>query len=345
MNHPSPPLAVTMGDPAGIGLDITLRAFADRTLQPVPRFVLIACARATRERAHLLGLTQSCQLHVAHDLASALLGPPDALPLVDLPTHAVVKPGISDVANAPTIIAAIESAVGAVFDGAASGVVTNPIAKATLSAAGFPHPGHTEFLAELAMRRRPGRSFVPVMMLASDELRVVPLTVHIPLARVPSQLSIAKISETVRITIADLTRYFGIKRPRIAIAGLNPHAGESGTLGREEIDIIAPAIAALKAEGHDIAGPLSADTMFHAAARARYDAAIAMYHDQALIPIKTIAFDSGVNVTLGLPFVRTSPDHGTAFDIAGTGRANPSSLVAALRLAERMARAGPGQRS
>ena len=175
------------------------------------------------------------------------------------------------------------------------------------------------------------------MMLASDDLRVVPLTVHVPLARVPSLLTAELIQATARITMADLTRRFGIARPRLWVCGLNPHAGESGTLGREEIDIIAPTIAALRAEGLDIAGPFSADTMFHAAARARYDAVIAMYHDQALIPLKTLAFDSGVNVTLGLPFVRTSPDHGTAFDIAGTGRANAKSFVAALRMAERMA--------
>ena len=237
----------------------------------------------------------------------------------------------------PQIIGAIEQAVAAVATGEAAAVVTNPIAKATMTAAGFRHPGHTEFLAELASRHHPGHHFTSVMMLASDALRVVPLTVHIPLAKVPAALNAALIEETVRITVGDLTSRFGIVRPRIVVAGLNPHAGENGTLGREEIDIIAPAIAQLRSEGLDVSGPFSGDTMFHAAARSRYDAAIAMYHDQALIPLKTLAFDSGVNITLGLPFVRTSPDHGTAFDIAGSGRANPESFIAAVRMARRMA--------
>jgi 4-hydroxythreonine-4-phosphate dehydrogenase len=237
------------------------------------------------------------------------------------------------------VIAAIEAATAAVAAGHASAIVTAPISKETLYATGFPFPGHTEFLAELAARHRPGQTFHPVMMLACDQLRVVPLTIHIPLQDVPGRITADLLTSTARILAADLTRYFGLARPRIAIAGLNPHAGEGGTIGREEVEVIAPAIARLRGEGLDIAGPLSADTMFHAAARARYDAAICMYHDQAHLPIKTLAFDEGVNVTLGLPFVRTSPDHGTAFDIAGTGKARPDSFIAALRLAAKMAAA------
>ncbi len=326
------PLAVTMGDPAGIGLDITLAAFAS-----VPRtaaFVLFADLAAVRARAERLGL--AVELQPVRTIADAAAAPPDVLPVLDSPCAAAVVPGVPDVRNAAAIIGAITAATAAVTGGHASAIVTNPIAKATLTAAGFQHPGHTEFLGELAARHFPGRRYTPVMMLACDELRVVPLTIHVPLARVPSLLTGELIETTARVTAADLTRRFGIARPRLWVAGLNPHAGESGTLGCEEIDIIAPAIARLRAAGLDIAGPYAADTMFHAAARARYDAAITMYHDQALIPLKTLAFDSGVNVTLGLPFVRTSPDHGTAFDIAGTGRANPASFIAALKMAAAM---------
>jgi 4-hydroxythreonine-4-phosphate dehydrogenase len=263
----------------------------------------------------------------------------DALTVVAVPLARPAVAGRPDPANAAAVIAAIERAVADVAAGVASAVVTNPIAKATLYAAGFRHPGHTEFLAELADRHHPGRRWLPVMMLASDELRVVPLTIHIPLAEVPAAVSRALILDTVRITARDLQRRFAIARPRLVVAGLNPHAGEGGSIGREDAEVIAPAVAELSAEGYDIAGPLSADTLFHAAARARYDAAVCMYHDQALIPLKTLAFDDGVNVTLGLPFVRTSPDHGTAFDIAGTGTARETSLVAALRLAWHMAAA------
>jgi 4-hydroxythreonine-4-phosphate dehydrogenase len=229
------------------------------------------------------------------------------------------------------VLQSIETAVGLVMDGQACAVVTNPIAKATLASAGFAHPGHTEFLAALAERHRPAERFHPVMMLAAEEVRVVPLTIHIPLSEVPRAVT----RELIRRTVHVVDRAF--VRPRIAVAGLNPHAGESGMIGREDVDVIAPAIAELKAEGVDIRGPLPADTMFHAAARSRYDVAIAMYHDQALIPIKTLAFDRGVNVTLGLPFVRTSPDHGTAFDIAGRGVASPESLIQALLMAGTMA--------
>ncbi len=330
-----PPLAVTMGDPAGIGPDITLLACSMRAKHSLPDFFVVGSAEVLEQRARELNLP--IRAHHIADAGSAREAPPGALNVLDLGSPGPVVPGRTDSRFAPLIIGSIATAVELVMTGQAAGVVTQPIAKATLTAAGFAHPGHTEFLADLATRAI-GKCHAPVMMLASTELRVVPLTVHIPLAQVPAAITRDLIMSTVRTTIADLQRYFGVKAPRIAIAGLNPHAGESGTLGREEIEIIAPAIDALRREGHDVVGPLSGDTMFHPAARKRYDAAIAMYHDQALIPLKTVAFDSGVNVTLGLPFVRTSPDHGTAFDIAGTGRANPASFVAALEMAATMSK-------
>jgi len=331
------PLALTMGDPAGIGLDITIAAWARRRAAPLPPFVLLACPDTVAARARQLDAP--CEIGIVEDLSHFRDLPAEMLPVLPVAMKAPVVAGCPDSANAPGVIEAIERAVGAAVAGHAAGVVTNPISKATVYAAGFAHPGHTEFLGVLAEQHFPGRTWTPVMMLASDELRVVPLTVHIPLTAVAAAVTSERIIEVCRIAAGDLARRFGISRPRLAVAGLNPHAGESGRLGREEIEIIAPAVEELQRQGFDIAGPYSADTLFHAAARARYDAAVCMYHDQALIPIKTLAFDSGVNVTLGLPFVRTSPDHGTAFDIAGTGRASPASLVAALRLAARMATA------
>lgn len=331
------PLAVTIGDPAGIGLDILLTAWTDRERHPLPPLVLFGDPAAVSARAKILGITVDIA-ELSRPTASADL-PARRLPVVPIPLAVEARPGSPESANAPAIIASIEQATAAVAAGDAAALVTNPIAKAVLYAGGFRHPGHTEFLAELAARHTPGSAYTPVMMLAGPELRVVPLTVHIPLAAVPAAISGALIVETVRITVHDLRRYFGIDRPRIAIAGLNPHAGEGGSIGREERDIIEPAIAELHAAGIDVRGPLSADTMFHPPARATYDAAVCMYHDQALIPLKTLAFDEGVNVTLGLPFVRTSPDHGTAFDIAGTGRASPTSFRAALHMAARMAAA------
>jgi 4-hydroxythreonine-4-phosphate dehydrogenase len=228
----------------------------------------------------------------------------------------------------------IERAVGLVRAGAARAIVTNPISKSVLYGAGFAFPGHTEYLASLAAAG--GAPIQPVMMLASPDLKVVPVTVHVPLKEVSRLLTRALILSSIEITARDLGRFFGLTRPRLAVSGLNPHAGEDGGLGREEIEIIAPAIEAARAKGLDVTGPHPADTMFHAAARATYDAAICMYHDQALVPFKTLAFEEGVNVTLGLPFVRTSPDHGTAFALAGTGKANPRSLIEALRLAAAM---------
>jgi 4-hydroxythreonine-4-phosphate dehydrogenase len=255
-----------------------------------------------------------------------------ALPVMPLGIPVAARPGEPDPASAAATVRSIETAVALVRAGRARAVVTNPIAKHVLYEAGFRHPGHTEFLAALAGDPPPH----PVMMLWSEGLAVVPVTVHIPLSEVPRRLTTDLIVETGRIVARDLRARFGVASPRLALAGLNPHAGESGTMGSEDEAVVRPAVERLNAEGIAARGPVPADTLFHARARAGYDAVLAMYHDQALIPIKTIAFDDAVNVTLGLPFVRTSPDHGTAFDIAGRGIARPDSLMAALRLAGRL---------
>ncbi len=324
------PLAVSMGDPAGIGLEITLRAWLERSDRGLEPFVVFADKDALAERARLLGLAVPIATVGTAGEALEVFG--TALPVLHAPLAVRANAGLPDAANAAAVIHAIEAATAAVVRGEASAVVTNPIAKHVLRSADFPFPGHTEFLAALA-ERHSGKSFRPVMLLASQELRVVPLTVHCALAEVPRAITRGLIFETVRTTYAALRRDFGISAPRIAVAGLNPHAGEEGTMGCEEIETIAPAIADLRAEGLSVTGPHSADTLFHAAARRGYDAVVAMYHDQALIPLKTIGFDEGVNVTLGLPFVRTSPVHGTAFDIAADGRASAHSFIEAVRLA------------
>jgi 4-hydroxythreonine-4-phosphate dehydrogenase len=317
------PIAISCGEPAGIGPEIAARAWA-----------------ALRDDLPLLWIGDPRHLppgtawEAVDTPAAAPAVSPRALPVLarDFGTRAV--PGRPDPAHAPGVIAAIADAVALAQKGEAAALCTAPIHKAALiDGAAFAYPGHTEYLAALA-----GGPPV-VMMLACDLLRVVPVTIHIPLSEVPDRLTARGLTDTILITHAALRRDFGIARPRLAVAGLNPHAGEGGKMGHEEIDLITPVLDALRAEGLDIAGPLSADTMFHASARARYDAAIAMYHDQALIPIKTLDFAGGVNVTLGLPFVRTSPDHGTAFDIAGRGVADPTSMIAALRMAARMAAA------
>ena len=331
------PLAVSMGDPAGIGLEIAARAWLERRDQSLDAFVLFADPDAVSERARQLGLAVPVTIVTAPGEAADVFS--TALPVLPVALAARPRPGEPDAANAAGIIAAIEAATAAVVRQEASGLVTNPIAKHVVHSEAFPFAGHTEFLAALAERHFPGKRFRPVMMLASDQLRVVPLTVHTALANVPTAITRGLIFEAARITYAALKRDFGIAAPRIAITGLNPHAGEEGTMGREEIDVIAPAIADLRAEGLSVTGPHPADTLFPAAARRTYDAAIAMYHDQALIPFKTIAFEDGVNVTLGLPFVRTSPDHGTAFDIAAEGRASATSFIAALKLATAIAEA------
>ncbi|MGJ5195848.1 4-hydroxythreonine-4-phosphate dehydrogenase PdxA [Bradyrhizobium sp. HKCCYLRH1030] len=326
------PLALTLGEPAGIGPDITLQAWLRRTELGLPAFYVRGDPAFLAQRAKLLDLPVTVDEVRPEQAAQAFA---TALPVV--PTgHAVTAlPGRPDTTSAEAAIGSIREAVADVRAGRASAVVTNPIAKAVLYRAGFSHPGHTEFLAELAADG--GATPQPVMMLWSPVLAVVPVTIHVALRDAIDQLTSPLITSTTRIVAASLHRYFGVSRPRIAMSGLNPHAGEDGTLGTEEDTIIAPAIATLRNAGLDVQGPLPADTMFHEAARKSYDCAICMYHDQALIPIKTLAFDDGVNVTLGLPFIRTSPDHGTAFDIAGKGTANPASLIAALELAARMA--------
>lgn len=329
------PLALTLGEPAGIGPDIAIAAWLRRRELDLPVFYLIGDTDFLAARARTLGLDAAV---AEASPATAAATFPDALPVVASGVRATARPGHPDESSAPAAIAAIRQAVAHVVDGRAGAVVTNPIAKSVLYRAGFSHPGHTEFLAQLAAAAD-GAVPHPVMMLWSPELAVVPVTIHLPLREAIAQLSTDLIVRTARIVAAEMQARLGIPRPRLALSGLNPHAGEDGTLGTEDRDIVAPAVEALRRDGIEARGPLPADTMFHAAARRTYDCAICMYHDQALIPIKTIAFDDGVNVTLGLPFVRTSPDHGTAFDIAGSGRANPSSLIAALRLAARMAAA------
>ncbi len=258
--------------------------------------------------------------------------------MVALGLPATAEPGEPAATSAPAAIASIDRAVADVVSGVAAAVVTNPVAKSVLYKGGFTDPGHTEYLAKLSFQQT-GNPAWPVMMLWSPEVAVVPVTIHVPFKEVPQRLTRDLIFETGRVVARDLIDRFGIVQPRLAIAGLNPHAGEEGAMGKEDATVVRPAIERLVADGIDARGPLPADTMFHEAARQTYDAALCMYHDQALIPIKTLAFDHAVNVTLGLPFVRTSPDHGTAFDIAGTGKANPSSLVAALKLAARLAAA------
>jgi 4-hydroxythreonine-4-phosphate dehydrogenase len=330
------PLALTSGEPAGIGPDIAMAAWLRRNELKLPAFYLLGDRDFFGDRARTLGLTIKLADVGPED---ALASFADALPVVATGHAATAQAGQPDGTSADAAIASIRQAVEDVAAGRASAVVTNPIAKSVLYRAGFRHPGHTEFLAELAAGD--GRPPQPVMMLWSPALAVVPVTIHLPLREAIAQLSSDLIVTTVRIVAAALKARFGLQSPRIAVSGLNPHAGEDGSLGTEDQNIVAPAIDILRADGLDIRGPLPADTMFHAAARATYDCAICMYHDQALIPVKTLAFDDAVNVTLGLPFIRTSPDHGTAFDIAGTGRANPSSLIAALRLAARMAATPP----
>ena len=325
------PLAMTMGDPAGIGPELALAAWRER--RPDGPFIVFAAPYILAAAARRAGFAVPI---IETDPAGARAAFSRGLPIVPLKSAVEDAPGRPNPANAAATIESIERAVEAVHQGEARAVVTNPIAKATLYQAGFKHPGHTEYLGELA--KAWGQPSFPVMMIWSETLAVVPVTIHIPLADAPRALTAELIVRTARIVARDLSSRFGVKRPRLAVAGLNPHAGEGGAMGREEITIIRPAIEALQAEGIDVVGPLPADTMFHAKARGRYDAALTMYHDQGLIPVKTLAFDEGVNVTLGLPFVRTSPDHGVAFDIAGKGVANPSSLIAALKLADRLTR-------
>jgi 4-hydroxythreonine-4-phosphate dehydrogenase len=321
-----------MGEPSGIGPDISLAAWQRRDTAKVPPFFLLACPGLICARARTLGLDVPVrEIGSPGETASVF---ENALPVLPLLYAVQASAGKPDPANAKAVLESIETAVALFKRGEAAAIVTNPIQKAALYEAGFEHPGHTEFLEFLA-----GPGAFAVMMLAVPGLRVVPVTVHKPLSAVPKALSAELIVRTGRTVARSLKDDFGIAAPRLAVAGLNPHAGEAGTIGREEVDVIEPAIAALRQDGIAVSGPRPADTLFHKEARAGYDAALCMYHDQALIPLKTINFHEGVNVTIGLPFVRTSPDHGTALDIAGTGRADPRSLIAALKLGRDIARA------
>jgi len=324
------PLALTMGDPAGIGGELTLLTWL-RFRETGPCFVVLDDPARLERLASDLGL--AVPIRTITDASTAAEIFPDALPVLPVPLAVPPVPGQPDQANAAAVVASIEQATKLALTGAVSGVVTNPINKAALYQAGFAYPGHTEFLAALTCAT--GKE---IMMLASPMLRVVPVTVHVALRDSIAMLTTEMIVAAARTTATALRRDFGIASPRLAIAGLNPHAGEQGALGSEETTLVQPAIDILRAEGIDVSGPWPPDTMFTAAARTRYDVAICMYHDQALIPLKTLDMDHGVNVTLGLPIVRTSPDHGTAFDIAGKGVADPTSLIAAIELAAMLVR-------
>ncbi len=329
-------LALTLGEPAGIGPDLTLAAWTLRVQNGCPPFFAVGDPALLEDRARRLGLrVPICAVEPQN--ANGIFD--TALPVVAAGPRATAEPGVPDATSAAAVVQSLDRAVDLVMSGAARALVTAPLAKSVVYAAGFPFPGHTEYLA--ARCATPDGTIPhPVMMIWSPLLAVVPATIHIPLAQVPARVTQDLLVQTGRIVDHDMRTRFAIAAPRLAFAGLNPHAGEDGTLGREDEDVVRPAIAALRAEGIDARGPRPADTLFHEEARAGYDVVIGMYHDQVLIPAKTLAFHDGVNVTLGLPFVRTSPDHGTAFDLAGTGRANPTSLLAALRLAWRLTAPG-----
>ncbi|SEP72370.1 4-hydroxythreonine-4-phosphate dehydrogenase [Devosia sp. YR412] len=321
------PLAISMGEPAGVGPDLILALYARRVELGLPDFTVFGHTEFLQARAERLGL----------DIAIGAAGSvdfTDTLPVVDVDGLVPDHPGQTSPVSAGAVIRSIEMAVAATLTGACRGLVTAPIHKAALYNAGFKHPGHTEFLAELCAVD--GKVRLPVMMLAHGGLRAVPVTIHVPIRDVPDLLTKQLIVDTIKVVAHDLKHRFGIAEPQIGVAGLNPHAGEGGAIGREDLEIVGPAVAQLQFEGIGITGPLPADTLFYPTHWARYDAVVAMYHDQALIPIKTVAFEEAVNVTLGLPIVRTSPDHGTAFDLAGTGRASPASFLAAIRMADAM---------
>ena len=327
------PMALTCGEPAGIAPEITAKAWIGLRGVNDAAFFLIGDGDYFSSRAAAAGISvPTTKISGGHE---ALTNFATALPILHRPLAVHPKPGIIDFATAKNVIAAIDEGVSLTMAGEVEALVTNPIQKGALYSAGFRHQGHTDYLAALAAKH--GHQAQEVMMLVAADLRAVPLTVHIPFKDVPGALSTSMIVAQAHVVARDLKKYFGIASPRIAVTGLNPHAGENGTMGREEQTLIIPAINQLRADGMSVAGPLPADTAFHAEARSTYDAILCMYHDQALIPAKTLDFHGGVNVTLGLPFIRTSPDHGTALGIAGTGKASPQSLVAALRLASAMA--------
>jgi len=316
------PLAIPMGDPAGIGPEIIAKSWAVRALRSLPPFAMVGDAAAVTR-------VWSGPVETVRCLDEATAAFDRALPVLTTADAGPVTPGTPEVGGARAALQALEQSIDLVRSGEARALVTGPVSKAQLYGIGFNHPGQTEFVAE----RCGVAGEDAVMMLAGPSLRVVPITAHVPLAEVSSLLSIELIVAKGRATAQGLTRDFGIAAPRLAFAGLNPHAGEGGAIGREEIDLIAPAIAQLRSEGIDATGPFAADTLFHARARAGYDAVLCCYHDQALVPIKTLHFDEGVNLTLGLPIVRTSPDHGTAFGIAGKDQAHPGAMIAAIAMA------------
>jgi 4-hydroxythreonine-4-phosphate dehydrogenase len=328
------PLALSLGDPAGVGPEIVVKAWT-ALRETGPGFLVIGDYEALASAPGAAG--SSLRRVLSPDEAKQAF--PDALPVLDLPLQTPVVAGQPSAAAAPAIVRWIETAVGLALSGQVAGVVTAPIAKAPLYEAGFQFPGHTEFLGELTAAAPFEGARGPVMMLTAQDLRVALVTVHEPIARVPSLLTVDRIVEAGLVTAQALTRDFRIATPRLAVAGLNPHAGEAGKLGGEDEAVVKPAVAALRAAGVDASGPYPSDTLFPAEMRAGYDAVLCMYHDQALIPVKMLDFWGGVNVTLGLPIVRTSPDHGTGFDIAGRGLARPDSLIAAIRLADEIARA------
>ncbi|MBW3098710.1 4-hydroxythreonine-4-phosphate dehydrogenase PdxA [Pseudohoeflea coraliihabitans] len=334
-------LALSMGDPAGIGPDIAIGAWLQRREADIAAFFVIGDPAVLRDRAALLDVELPLIEIEAAAAADAHFAA--ALPVLPVRCARPARPGQPNTDNASATIEAIRQAVRLTLTGDADGVVTAPIAKAVLYDAGFLFPGHTEFLAALAAEHL-RRTVRPVMLLVNSQLKVAPVTIHIPLKEVTGQLTTEAIVETGQIIARELKARFGIAAPRLAVSGLNPHAGESGALGDEDGEIVLPAVRQLRALGVQAIGPLPADTMFHPEARASYDAAVCMYHDQALIPAKTLGFHDGVNATLGLPFIRTSPDHGTAFSLAGSGDARPDSLIAALRLAGQMAAAQSGRR-
>ncbi len=327
------PLVLTMGDPAGIGLDLALILWSQRFKRKLPKFYLIACPEALKKRADRLGIEipvrTSNPQNSCNDFDSAL-------PVIPITRNVNEFPGESNVNDVPAILESINTAVEHVKQNLARAVITNPINKSTLIEFGFAFPGHTEYLGHLAKHWKENES-VPIMLMANSDLKTVPITIHMPHKMVSNLLSVELICQTTRIVHSELQNRFKISQPRLAFAGLNPHAGENGNFGKEEIEIILPAINQLNSEGINAFGPLSADSMFHNEMRNNYDCAITMYHDQALIPVKTTNFHETVNITLGLPFIRTSPDHGTANSIAGTGKGNPESLANAIFYANMLA--------
>ncbi|MEP1930909.1 MAG: 4-hydroxythreonine-4-phosphate dehydrogenase PdxA [Roseibium sp.] len=334
MFRPEKPIAVTLGEPAGIGPDLALLAWTNRKTLRLPPFYIRGDYSLLEARAKRLGLKIQFQ---ACAPSSATEHFPKTLPIVQTGSSLQDTPGTEDPNSAATVTASIEQCVADVKAGDAIGVVTSPINKAALYKAGFKYPGHTEFLGELAKEHWPDQTARPVMMIAGPDLMVVPVTIHIPIKQVPSTLTEDLIVETARVVANDLKTRFGFPKPKLAFCGLNPHAGEDGALGNEDHDIIVPAIKRLQELGIEASGPHAADTLFHEEARRTYDCVLGMYHDQVLIPAKTIGFNDSVNVTLGLPFIRTSPDHGTAYSLAGTGNIRIDSFTASIRMAHALA--------